>query len=107
MSGAMRIMVCGSFVAKHSCVEGFPHEHMWNVTAWFQPPTRVDARLYREALDTMLRRLDGTTLPNRADWNEDIAVQVGTLCNCVKVRVWRQDDRLGCEWYPPCSTVSS
>ena len=107
MGGDARIMVCGSFTAIHSCVEGHPHQHEWHVTAWFNAPVRADARLHRAALDTMLARLEGTTLPVGADWNEDIAKQIGLLCSCVKVRVWRQADRLGCEWRPPCSTASS
>ena len=96
--GTMRIMVCGTFTAKHSCVEGFPHEHTWHVTAWFQAAPRADARLFRASLDILLQGLDGTELPIEADWNEDIAARFATLCNCVKVRVWREADRLGAEW---------
>lgn len=98
MGDTMRIIVCGTFTAKHSCVEGFPHEHTWRVTAWFLTPVRADARLYRQSLDTMLARLDGSTLTKGADWNEGIALQISKLCNCVKVRVWRESDRLGAEW---------
>lgn len=102
-----RIVVTGSFTATHSCVEKRPHKHTWTVTAWFEPPARADATLYRAALDGLLETMDGTTLPADADWNEDIAARVGALCNCVRVRVWRQSERLGCEWIAPCSTASS
>lgn len=98
MSGNTRIVVTGSFTAKHSCVEGKPHQHTWTVTAWFETPSRADATLYRAALDMMLDTMDGTTLPEGADWNEDIAARIATLCNCVRVRVWRQAERIGAEW---------
>jgi len=96
--GQTRIMVCADLTATHHCVEGHPHEHTWHITAWFGAPARADARLYLAALDMLLDPLQGSTLPIGADWNEDICERVSMLCNCVRVRVWRQADRLGAEW---------
>lgn len=100
-------MVSGSFAAFHSCVEGVPHQHTWHVTAWFRPAQCTDARLYLAALDTVLAGLEGTTLPSMLDWNEDIVARLAELNGCVKVRVWREADRLGAEWSKPCLTASS
>lgn len=94
----MRIMVAGSFTARHSCIEGFPHQHTWHITVWFMTLPRADARLLREALDALLATWDGQTLPIGGDWNEDIAAAVSALPDCVEVRVWREADRLGVDW---------
>lgn len=100
-------MVSGSFAAFHSCVEDVPHQHTWHVTAWFRPAQRTDARLYLATLDTVLAGWEGTTLPSLLDWNEDIVARLAEFDDCVKVRVWRETDRLGAEWSKPCSTASS
>lgn len=91
----MRIIVCGTFAAFHRCCEIDLHQHTWHVTAWFRAPGRVDARTYRDALDTLLAGWDGQVLPSGSDWNEDIAEAVAALPDCDEVRVWREADRLG------------
>lgn len=85
--------VSGSFRAWHDDPLGLEgrHEHVWEVTAWFAPPNRVDARCYLAALRTLLERWNGTVLPPEMAWNEDIARVVGTLANCVEVEVRRPD----------------
>lgn len=94
----IRILVSGEFSASHRCVEGHPHGHTWHVTAWFTAMPRVDARLFRDALDAMLAKWDGTELEAGRDWNEDIVADLARLPDCVEVRVWREADRLGAHW---------
>jgi hypothetical protein len=65
------------------------HGHTWKVRAWFETGGRTDARLYKAALDVMLRQWDHTTLPDELAWGEDIGLTILTLCNCVRVEVMR------------------
>jgi hypothetical protein len=94
----IRILVSGKFSAAHRCIEGHPHKHTWHVTAWFASTPRVDARLFRDALDTMLAVWDGTELEAGRNWNEDIVADLANIPDCVEVRVWREADRLGVHW---------
>lgn len=98
MSGLITIGVQGKFTASHVCVEGVPHPHTWDVLAEFAVAPRTDARCYRAALDALLASWDGKQLPPELDWSEDIARAVHTLCNCVRVHVWRDDERIHVWW---------
>lgn len=91
--------ISGEFTASHYSPEGdCPHEHTWKVLAWFDPPARVDARLYRAAVHAMLQNWNGTLLPHHLMWGEDIARAVGTLNNCVEVIVSREDEGIHARW---------
>lgn len=92
------VEVGGSFAATHIGLEGMPHAHIWTVRALFEPPARVDATVYRAALDAILSSWDGKPLPPNIQWNEDIALAIGTLVNCVEVSVYRDAERLGARW---------
>ena len=75
-----------------------PHGHTWHVTAWFASMPRVDARLFRDAVDGMLAEWDGKELEAGRDWNEDIITSFAKLPDCVEVRGWREADRLSAHW---------
>lgn len=92
------IGVAGSFTAAHRCAEPELHVHRWHVMAWFEPPARVDARLYQAALDMLLKGWEGRPLPVEVEWQEDLARAVGTLVNCVEVQVSRPDDNVYTRW---------
>jgi hypothetical protein len=94
------IGINGSFTASHVCVEGVAHPHDWKAEARFLVPYRADARCYRAAFDALLAGWHGKQLPPELDWSEDIARALGTLCNCVWVHVWREDERIHAYWPP-------
>jgi hypothetical protein len=97
MSGVL-IGVSGSFTAAHRCAEPELHVHRWHVTAWFDCPTRIDARLHKAGLDMLLAGWEGKPLPVDLEWNEDIARAVGTLVNCVEVEVRRDAEGIHARW---------
>lgn len=101
MADMALITTNGSFTAQHVCAEPEPHQHTWRVKAKFLVRARTDARVYLAALDNLLGSWEGTLLPPEREWNEDIARAVGTLCNCVRVKVWRDQERIGAEWPVP------
>lgn len=93
-----RVIVNGSFTARHICAEPVEHEHIWNVEATFEVAPRTDARCYIAMLDGVLSHWEGTLLPPQLEWSEDIAAAVGQLVNCVRVVVSRPADRIATEW---------
>lgn len=92
--------VSGKFRATHHDPLGLlePHEHEWEVTAWFKAPGRADARCFKAALQTVLDLWDGTALPPDMAWGEDIARAVSVLANCVEVEVRRPDEGIHARW---------
>jgi 6-pyruvoyl-tetrahydropterin synthase len=64
--------------------EGRLHGHTWLVTAWFRNDDKADARLFKVALEQVLKLWDHKVLPDELAWGEDIARAVGTLNNCVR-----------------------
>jgi 6-pyruvoyl-tetrahydropterin synthase len=97
--GTMLTWVSGHFSAAHRDLEtGEIHGHTWHVKAWFRNVCRSDARCYRAALDTMLKRLDHTMLPDDMAWAEDIARQIAVIGGVDRVEVSRPADGMGAEW---------
>lgn len=86
--------VSGTFTATHVHMEAEPHEHTWEVVAWFDLPGPADARLQRASLDTILSSWHGKALPPHIQSNEEIAAAIATLVCCVEVTVSRPADRL-------------
>lgn len=101
--GEMLTWVSGHFSAAHRDQEsGEIHGHTWLVKAWFKNPHRSDARCFKAALDTLLKPLDHTTLPDELAWAEDIARHIAVLGGIVRVEVSRPHDGMGAEWNWSC-----
>lgn len=94
------ITVTSSFTARHVCAEAEPHQHTWSVKAYFKVAARTDARCYLAMVDAMCAHWDGKQLPVEIEWNEDIARAIDSLVNCVRVEVWRDQERIGAVWPP-------
>jgi len=90
--------VGGHFSAAHYGPEGDLHGHTWTVKAWFKTPERADARLYKAALEGLLKSWDHKLLPPELAWAEDIAYAVGRLTNCVEVEVSRDVEGYYARW---------
>jgi 6-pyruvoyl-tetrahydropterin synthase len=77
---------------------GEMHGHTWQVTAWFENEGKADARLFKCALEQVLKLWDHKVLPDELAWGEDIARAVGTLNNCVQVDVSRPMEGFHARW---------
>lgn len=49
-------------------------------------------------LDTMLRRLDHSELPDHLAWGEDIARYIAVLAGCQEVEISRPAERMHARW---------
>lgn len=91
MSGRVLTGATGRIEAAHRGPDGEIHGHTWNVRAKFENRHRTDVRIYQAMLDALLATWDHKLLPEEVSWAEDIACAVGTLVNCVQVKVWREN----------------
>lgn len=88
------IGVTGSLTAAHRCAEPELHVHTWEITAWFAPPARVDARCYVASIDILIRQWQDKPLPLEIEWQEDMTRAILALVNCVEVEIRRADERV-------------
>jgi hypothetical protein len=93
--------------AEHRSRQGHVHAHTWEVRAWFAPNPRYaapDALCLRYALEEHLKPYQGTVLPDRIAWGEDmaewicLALSASSSAPCVKVEISRHAERIYSAW---------
>jgi 6-pyruvoyl-tetrahydropterin synthase len=97
--GRVLTAVKSHFSAAHRCKEtGEMHGHTWDVTVWFKNINRVDARVFKQQLESDLARWDHKTLPDELAWGEDIAEDLAKRFLVVAVEVSRPRDGISARW---------
>jgi hypothetical protein len=87
LSGVGGHLSCG-----HTSPEGVAHGHSYEVVAWYRFGS--DARILQLHLDTVLKRLDHTVLPDELRFAENLAEHIaGQLPGCIAVDVNRPLER--------------
>lgn len=76
-------------------VKQAPHAHKWTVTIYWPSEPWIDARLMRMGLDDFLRPMQGQHLSGMT--HEHLARAALKIRDVVRVKVWRDDERMGCE----------
>jgi 6-pyruvoyl-tetrahydropterin synthase len=75
------------------------HGHTWEITVWFRRGTDATIRACR--LDSIIKEIDHSELPNTLAWGEDIAEWVATKfddSSCLAVDVARPAERIYARW---------
>jgi 6-pyruvoyl-tetrahydropterin synthase len=83
------------FSAAHRCQEtGQIHGHTWEVTVWFNNPSRCDARILKAQIENDLAQWDHGILPDEFAWAEDICLDLAKRMNVAAVEVARPSEGL-------------
>lgn len=87
------------FSAAHRCQSsGAIHGHTWEVTVWFNNPSRCDATVLKKMIEHDLSRWDHAVLPDEFAWAEDICLDLAKRMNVVAVEVARPYEGLLARW---------
>jgi 6-pyruvoyl-tetrahydropterin synthase len=89
--------VGGVLSVAHNSPEGVAHGHSYEVTVWYRHGS--DARILLLHLDTVLKRLDHTFLPDELRFGEQLAEHIGEqLPGCIAVDMRRPLERIYARW---------
>lgn len=87
------------FSAAHRCQNsGAIHGHTWEVTVWFNNPSRCDALTLKQQVEHDLARWDHGILPDEFAWAENICLDLAKRMNVVVVEVARPHEGLFARW---------